>query len=295
MNDRDPTGPGSGPSDDRISRLSAAILRISQSLDVATVLEEVVESARALTGARSGVITTIDEQGEVQDFVTSGLSPEEYRKMVEWSDGRRLFEHLRDQAKPLRVADLPGYLDSLGLSPTPWTSRSLHGTPMQRPASPAGPGRNHPQSGGAARLHVTDLRAEPVNAVTLDGASVPAPGGPGDRLHRVRDLAPSSSRGYRRGGVDGCPRRARRVRPVGSLVYPPRSRRTSYRSRWSQVRYDRMFASMDAPDNASISSNGWVHVVRCCRLSGLLVQPVVSEAAGPYGDTRTGSISASQA
>ena len=130
MNDRDPTGPGSGPSDDRISRLSAAILRISQSLDVATVLEEVVESARALTGARSGVITTIDEQGEVQDFVTSGLSPEEYRKMVEWSDGRRLFEHLRDQAKPLRVADLPGYLDSLGLSPTPWTSRSLHGTPM---------------------------------------------------------------------------------------------------------------------------------------------------------------------
>ncbi len=54
-------------------------------------------------------------------------------------------------------------------------------------------------------------------------------------------------------------------------------------------------ASMDAPDNASISWNGWVHVVRCCRLSGLLVQPVVSEAAGPYGDTRTGSISASQA
>ena len=126
MNDRDPTG----PSGDRISRLSAAILRISQSLDVATVLQEVVESARALTGARSGVITTIDEQGEVQDFVTSGLSPEEYRKMVEWSDGRRLFEHLRDQAKPLRVADLPSYLDSLGLSPTPWTSRSLHGTPM---------------------------------------------------------------------------------------------------------------------------------------------------------------------
>ena len=65
MNDRDPTGPGSASSADRISRLSAAILRISQSLDLATVLEEVVESARALTGARSGVITTIDEQGEV--------------------------------------------------------------------------------------------------------------------------------------------------------------------------------------------------------------------------------------
>ena len=68
MNERGP----SGPSDDRISRLSAAILRISQSLELATVLEEVVEGARALTGARSGVITTIDERGQVQDFVTSG-------------------------------------------------------------------------------------------------------------------------------------------------------------------------------------------------------------------------------
>ena len=43
LNDRGP----SGPSDERISRLSAAILRISQSLELATVLEEVVEGARA--------------------------------------------------------------------------------------------------------------------------------------------------------------------------------------------------------------------------------------------------------
>ena len=46
---------------DRISKLSAAILRISASLDVHTVLHEVVDSARALTGARYGVITTIDD------------------------------------------------------------------------------------------------------------------------------------------------------------------------------------------------------------------------------------------
>ena len=127
MNGRDPTG----SSDERISRLSAAILRISASLDLATVLEEVVESARVLTGARSGAITTLDERGEVQDFVTSGLSPEEHRKVVEWPDGRRLFEHLRDQAKPLRVADLPSCLRSLGLSPTPWSAETLQGTPMR--------------------------------------------------------------------------------------------------------------------------------------------------------------------
>ena len=131
MSGRDPTGPRSGASsDERISRLSAAILRISASLDLTTVLEEVVESARALTGARSGVITTLDERGEIQDFVTSGLPPEERRKMVEWPDGPRLFDHLRDLPTPLRVADLGGYLRSLGLSPNPWSAQTLQGTPM---------------------------------------------------------------------------------------------------------------------------------------------------------------------
>ena len=130
MNDRDPAGPGSGASDQRISWLSAAILRISASLDLATVLEEVVESARALTGARTGVITTIDGRGRVRDFVTSGLAPEERRKMDEWPDGERLFRHLRDLPAPLRVADVQDYLRSLGMSPNPWGSKTMQGTPM---------------------------------------------------------------------------------------------------------------------------------------------------------------------
>ena len=40
-----------------------------------TVLREVVESARALSGSRHGVITTVDEAGRPRDFVTSGLTP----------------------------------------------------------------------------------------------------------------------------------------------------------------------------------------------------------------------------
>ena len=117
---------------DRASRLSAAILRISASLDLPTVLEEVVESARALTGACTGVITTIDARGRVEDFVVSGLAPEERRKMAEWPDGERLFAHLRDLPAPLRVADVQDYLRSLGLSPNPWGSKTMQGTPMHR-------------------------------------------------------------------------------------------------------------------------------------------------------------------
>ncbi len=131
MSERDLAGPGDDPRGERITRLSAAILRISQSLDPPTVLEDVVESARGLTGARVGVITTLDERGEVRDFVTSGLASEERRAMVEWPDGPRVFEHLRDLPGPLRVADLPGYLRSLGCSPSPWGSKTLQATPMR--------------------------------------------------------------------------------------------------------------------------------------------------------------------
>ena len=81
---------------ERISRLSAAILRISASLDVNTVLHEVVDSARALTGARYGVITTLDDAGQLQDFVSSGFTPDEHQQLADWPDGPRLFEHLRD-------------------------------------------------------------------------------------------------------------------------------------------------------------------------------------------------------
>ncbi|MXW09816.1 MAG: response regulator [Gammaproteobacteria bacterium] len=130
MNDRDPNEPGSRASDDRASRLSAAILRISQSLDLATVLDEVVDSARALTGAGAGVITTIDERGQLQDLVIRGLSPHERQQMMGWVDGPRLFEHLRDLPTPLRVADLSSYLCDHGFSPIPWDSRTLQATPM---------------------------------------------------------------------------------------------------------------------------------------------------------------------
>ena len=39
------------------------MLRISASLDVDTVLKEIADNARALTGARGAVITAFDEGG----------------------------------------------------------------------------------------------------------------------------------------------------------------------------------------------------------------------------------------
>ncbi len=116
---------------ERIARLSAAVLRISASLDVMTVLQEVADSARALTGARYGLIATVDEAGEVQDFVSSGITPDEHRQLVDWPHGPQLFEHLRNLPGAVRLADLPGYIRSLGYPPDLIFSNTLQATPMR--------------------------------------------------------------------------------------------------------------------------------------------------------------------
>ena len=45
---------------ERLSRLSEASLRINESLDLDSVLQGVLDSARTLTGARYALITTLD-------------------------------------------------------------------------------------------------------------------------------------------------------------------------------------------------------------------------------------------
>ena len=116
---------------ERISTLTAAILRISASLDVDTVLREIAEAARALTGARYAVITTVDATGQLDDAVLSGLTPEEERQVVAWTDNMKVFEALRDLPAPVRVADMRGYVSGLGFSTDGVIISTFQGAPMR--------------------------------------------------------------------------------------------------------------------------------------------------------------------
>ena len=124
----DPAGEAPG---ERDSGIAAAMLRIGASLDLETVLREVVESARVLTGASYAAIATIDETGTPQEFVTSGFTEEAHRRLAEWSEGPRLFEHFRDLEGPLRIADVPVYVQALGFATDRLPSKTFQGTPMR--------------------------------------------------------------------------------------------------------------------------------------------------------------------
>ena len=99
----------------RLSRLCRACLRINESLDLDTVLQGVLDSARSLTDAQYALITTFDDAGKMEDFLVSGLPPEEARQLWEVPGGAQIFEYLSTVPGPLRVADFPGYTRSMGL------------------------------------------------------------------------------------------------------------------------------------------------------------------------------------
>ncbi len=108
---------------DRLSRLSEASLRINESLDFDTVLQEVVDSARALTDSHYGVLTTLDGSRRPPDFVTSGLTPDDRLALEDFlPDGPLVFAYLSGLEQPLRIRDYHDHIRSLGLpdfSPVP--------------------------------------------------------------------------------------------------------------------------------------------------------------------------------
>ena len=130
---------GEGPRG-RLSSLSEATLRINESLDYDSVLKGVIDSARELTGAAHGGITTLDDAGELESFITSGVTGEQHQALVDDPEGQRFFEHLGGVAEPLRIADWSSYARSVGLTaftaPVPVTS--VLATPLRHQTTSVG-------------------------------------------------------------------------------------------------------------------------------------------------------------
>ncbi len=87
----------------RLSRLTAAILRISEDLELDTVLQEVMDGARSLTGARYAVLIVNDEENEPRDLMISGLTDQEIERAFAYPLGTEAFRHFGGLQEPLRT------------------------------------------------------------------------------------------------------------------------------------------------------------------------------------------------
>ena len=99
----------------RLSRLSEAGLRINENLDFDTVLQEVVDSARALTASSYGAITIPGEVFRRPTFIASGLTKEEYQGFWDMPGGLGFFEYLSGLEEPLRVTDIDSHMKALDM------------------------------------------------------------------------------------------------------------------------------------------------------------------------------------
>ena len=99
---------------DRLSRLSEASLRINESLDLDTVLQGALDSARSLTRARYGVITLANYE-TAGGLLFSGMTEQEAQGFRDLPDGLRFLEYLNSVTRPLRVPDLVDHFSAMGL------------------------------------------------------------------------------------------------------------------------------------------------------------------------------------
>ncbi len=119
---------------DRLARLSEASRRITEDLDLDTVLQEVVDGARSLTGARRGCLIVVDESGQLEAFVTSGVTVEEHQLFVALPGGTEFFYYLIGMSEPIRVADFSAHIASVGLpevGPPLGPVKGFLGTPIR--------------------------------------------------------------------------------------------------------------------------------------------------------------------
>ena len=91
----------------RVERLSQAAIRITAEHELDRVLQEVVDSARLVIGAKYAALGILDATGsELETFVASGMPAEARAHIGELPRGRGVLGTLIREPKPLRVRDV---------------------------------------------------------------------------------------------------------------------------------------------------------------------------------------------
>lgn len=108
-----------------------AVVAVSSDLDLPSVLSRIVESARELTGARFGALGVVGPDGDLSEFITSGLDPHQREQIGAPPRGRGILRLLIEHPEPLRMPDLGEHPASYGFPPNHPPMRSFLGVPVR--------------------------------------------------------------------------------------------------------------------------------------------------------------------
>jgi signal transduction histidine kinase len=116
---------------DRVYTLLEAVVAVGATLDLETVLTQIVEAAITLVRARYGALGIIGEGGRLAEFVPVGLADDEIEAIHHWPEGRGLFGALITNPRPLRLPDISGSPKSSGFPPGHPPMKSFLGVPVR--------------------------------------------------------------------------------------------------------------------------------------------------------------------
>lgn len=116
----------------RLKGLLDAVLAINSEHSLDDLLQQLVEVASSLTGARYGALGVLDEpRVALERFVTTGLDEEARAGIGDLPIGRGILGALIEDAVPLRLADLGSDPRSVGFPPGHPPMRSFLGAPIR--------------------------------------------------------------------------------------------------------------------------------------------------------------------
>src|SRR5918995_3288614 len=115
---------------DRLVATYEAALGIAREVTAQGLLQRIVDVARDVVPARYAALGVADEQGQITEFVTSGITPEDQALLGPPAQGHGLLGELIQERAPRLIPDSADDPRSVGFPPGRCPRRMLLGTPI---------------------------------------------------------------------------------------------------------------------------------------------------------------------
>ena len=116
---------------ERLRGLLAAVVGISQDLELPAMLDRTVTAAAELVGARYAALGVIGPQGQLVARHTHGMTEEERQQIGTMPDGHGILGLLIEEPKPTRITDITAHPRAYGFPPNHPPMRSFLGVPVR--------------------------------------------------------------------------------------------------------------------------------------------------------------------
>lgn len=122
----------------RLRALTQLMNQTSSEDDVETAFRTFLGQVRDVTEAKYAALSIFDDDGEIEEFFTLGISEEQKEKIGHLPEGKGLLGHIHEEQETLRLADMSRHPESVGFPDGHPPMESLLAVPITYQGQPLG-------------------------------------------------------------------------------------------------------------------------------------------------------------